>query len=67
MLPSALPDGESDLVDLSLDDLNVHVDMSDILLQLPSWTLYGDEPRLDGHCDSLWHVELLGLENVTHS
>jgi len=40
MLPPTLPDCEGDLVRLALDELNVHVNVSNILLQFPSWPFY---------------------------
>jgi len=40
MFPPSLPDCKGDLVLLALDELNVHVNVSNVLLQLPSWSFY---------------------------
>lgn len=55
VLATTLPDGKCDLCPLSLDELDVHVDMADVLLELATRALDGDDARLDGDSNALRH------------
>ncbi len=66
VLATTLPDGKSDLGPLSFDELDVHVDVADVLLELAASALDGDDARLDGDGDALRHNQLFRLQNVTH-
>ena len=66
VLAATLPDCEGDFACLGGEDLDVHSDMSYVLLQSPSWSGDSDETGLDGNGDARRHVELLGLDNVSH-
>ena len=66
MLAVASPDGKDDLRLRALLQLNVHVDMANVLRELASGALNGDEPRPDLDSHTLGNLELFGLEDVTH-
>lgn len=66
MLAVASPDGKYDLRLRTLLQLDVHVDVADVLRELASGALNGDEPRLDLYGDTLGDFELFGLEDVAH-
>ena len=55
VLATTLPDSKSDLCPLSLDKLDIHVDMADVLIELTTRALDGDETRLDADSDALRH------------
>lgn len=69
VLTPALPYGEADLL-LALDelrlDLNVHVDMSEVLLERPARPSDGYQARLDGHSHIVGDRELFGGKDVAH-
>lgn len=70
VLPAALPDGERDNVLAVLGDgleLNVHVDMSEVLGELPAGTGDDDDAGLDGDGDSVGNGELFGGKDVSHA
>jgi hypothetical protein len=67
VLATALPYSKSDFCSLSLDELDVHVDMADILLELAARALDGDDAGLDGDGNAFRHVQLFCLQNVAHS
>jgi hypothetical protein len=67
MFTSTLPDRKSDLVGrLSLDQPDVHVNMTDILCEGATGTCDADEARLYGNGDALGDVEFFSLEDVPH-
>ena len=66
MLAATLPDSEGDLVGLALEDSDVHVDVTDILVKGSPRALNGDETGLDADFNAGWNVELFGLEDVPH-
>lgn len=47
MFPVALPNGESDLVGLALDQTDVHIHMADILRKSSPGSSDYDDSRLD--------------------
>ena len=63
VLPAALPDSQRNKF-LALDhlgeELNVHVDMSEVLLEGTSGTSNGDNPGLDGNSDVPGDREVFG-------
>ena len=65
VLSSSVPDREGDGVRL-LDELNVHVDVSDVLVKNTSGSSHLDDSRLDGHSDALRDGKVFGLEDVLH-
>jgi hypothetical protein len=60
MLASALPNCKRDLVLLALDELDVHVHVSEIFYELSAWASDGDQARLDFERDALRDGQLLG-------
>ena len=66
MLAATLPYCQADLVCLALQNLDVHVDVTDILLQRSSGTSDRDETGLDVDGDTLGNVEFFGLVDVPH-
>lgn len=66
MLATALPNGESDLVGLALDEANVHVDMADVLGECRPRARHLDETGLDFDSDTFRDLEFFGLEDVPH-
>ena len=67
MFTSTLPDRKSDFVGrLSLDQPDVHVNMTDIFGEGATGTCDADEARLDGNGDALGDVEFFSLEDVPH-
>jgi len=67
VLATALPDGQKNLrVLLAFDELDVHVDMPNILLERPSRARDRDQARLDGNGDAVGDDEFFGLQNVAH-
>lgn len=66
MLAPSLPHRERDLVLLALDELDVHVHVSDIFRELSARALDGDQARLDLQRDVLWNSQLLGGKDVAH-
>jgi len=55
VLATTLPDSKSDLCPLSLDELDIHVDMADVLFELTARALDGDDARLDADGNALRH------------
>jgi len=66
MFPAALPDSECDLIGLSFHETDVHIDMTDILLQCAAGSCYCDEAGLDRNLNALGNVEFFGLKDVPH-
>ena len=67
MFTSTLPDRKSDFVGrLSLDQPDVHVNMTDIFCEGAPGTCDADEARLDGNGDALGDDEFFSLEDVPH-
>lgn len=66
MFATALPDSEGDLVDLALQQTDVHVDMADIFGEGTSRALHGDDAGFDGDLNTLRDLKLLGGKNVAH-
>jgi hypothetical protein len=63
---TTLPNSKSNLRPLSFDELDVHVDMADVLLELAPSALDDDDARLDGDGNALRNDQLFCLQNVTH-
>ena len=53
VLATTLPDSKSDLCALSLDELDVHIDMADVLFELTPRAFDSDDARLDTDIDTL--------------
>jgi len=66
MLTPSLPHRERDLIILALDELDVHVHMSDIFRELSARALDADQPRLDLQSDALRDSKLLSGKDVAH-
>lgn len=67
MLASTLPYCESDCDGLDgFDDSDIHVNMSDVLLDGSPGSGDGDESGLDSNLDTLGDYEFFGLEDVAH-
>lgn len=66
MLAATLPHCEGDFVCLPLQQPDVHVNMADVLSEGSSWSSDRNEAGLDGDFNTLWNVELFGLEDVPH-
>jgi hypothetical protein len=66
MLSSSLPDRKRDLVILALDELDVHVHMSDVFRELAARALDGNQARLDFELHALGDGELLCGQDVAH-
>lgn len=67
VLPTTLPDGESNLGDvLAFHQPDVHVDVSDILEEGTSWALNGDDAGLDGNVNTLGDIEFFCGVDVPH-
>ena len=66
VLPAALPDGEDHTVGLAVDETDVDIGVPEVLRQGTTGALDGDETGLDGDFNTLWNVELFGLEDVPH-
>lgn len=69
VLTASLPYGERDKL-LALDELgvqlDVHVDMSEVLLECTAGTGDGDKSGLDRHGNVVRYGEIFGRENVAH-
>ena len=63
---TTLPNSKSDLRPLSLNELDVHVDMADVLLELAPSAFDGDDARLDGDGNAVRYDQLFCLQNITH-
>jgi hypothetical protein len=66
VLAAALPDSEVNLVHLSRNKANVHVNMADILCEGSTGALHSDEAGLDGDLNVLRNIEIFCLEDVLH-
>ena len=66
MFPATLPDRERYTVDLALHETDVDIGVPEVLRQGTTGALDGDETGLDGDFNTLWNVELFGLEDVPH-
>jgi hypothetical protein len=63
---ASLPHSEGDLGLVALLELDVHVHVSDVLLELTAGALDSDLAGFDSNGDALRDFELLGLKNVLH-
>lgn len=67
MLAAALPYSKGhDVRFLCLDKPDVHIYMTDILVERPSRAGDSDETGLDANGDTLWYFKLFSFENVPH-
>lgn len=66
MFPVALPNCESDLVGLALDQTDVHIHMANILRKSSPGPSDYDDSRLDGDCYTVWNLQFFSLEDITH-
>lgn len=66
MLPVALPDCESDLVGLALDQTDIHIHMANILRKSSPGSRNHDNSRLDGDCYTIRNLQFFGFEDITH-
>lgn len=66
MFPVALPNCESDLVGLGLDQTDVHIYMANILSKCSPWSSDYDDSRLDGDCYAIGDLQFFGFEDFTH-
>ena len=66
MFPVALPDCESDLVGLGLDQPNVHIHMANILRKSSAGPSDHDDSRLDGDCYTIRYLQFFSCEDITH-
>ena len=65
VLSASVPDTQGDRVGL-LDELDVHVDVPDVLVENTSRPGHLDDSGLDGDSDALGDGEVFGLEDVLH-
>lgn len=66
MFPVALPNCESDLVGLGLDQTDVHVHMANSLRKCSPWSSDYDDSRLDGDCYTIGNLQFFSFEDITH-
>ena len=66
VLPAALPNREGNTVDLALHQPDVDISVSEVLREGATGALDGNLAGLDGDFNTLWNVELFGLEDVPH-
>ena len=66
MFPAALPDCESDLVGLCLDQTDVHIHMADGLGKCSPWSSDYDDTRLDGDCYTIGNLQFFSFEDIAH-
>lgn len=66
MFSVALPNSESDLVGLALDQPNVHIHMANILRKSSTGPSDHDNSRLDGDCYAIRYLQFFSFENIAH-
>jgi hypothetical protein len=66
MFPTTLPNSESNLRRLALDEANVHVNMANIFRQSSTRTGDIDNAGLDGKVDAIWNLQFFSLQDVSH-
>ena len=66
MLAPSLPHRERDLVVLGLNELDVHVHMSDVFRELSTRALDGNQPGLNVQSDIVRNSQLLGSMDIAH-
>lgn len=66
MFPVSLPNCKSDLVALAFDQADVHVDMANVLCELPTRPGDHNNTRLDSDSHTFWDLQFFSFENVAH-